>query len=278
MNGGGKPFLEAISEGYAVAAKEIVDDFYLIYYPRVDVARTAMDGAPAKQDSPSQVRSAPSFVLWPIRPPLTAQRDANPFADAPKNRTGFGGLQFTEVTTLSPRFEWEPFPRSFDLREPDAKDEQFTDVVYDLEVYAGRLNEGGTPPLMHPPVEPNLRQPVYRRFGLQESQHQMDGELSYCGWYFWTVRARFRLNGAPRITEWAGAYATATTLLSPGAYRRGSDSIVWSHPDFPPTNVLYYPFRTLADPAWPSCWDDLDVFNQRLESHVEFPGSELQYR
>jgi hypothetical protein len=260
---GGRPLLEAISTGYASAAREIVDEFYLLYYPRGDAARAKDRGVTATQEQPPEeassvsTPSAPTFVLRPIQPPLiTTVRQANVFSISrpPKSRTASNFVEFADVTTLSPRFEWEPFPRSFDFQAPNAGGATITDVVYDLQVHEGRSEHKGPMSL--------LPRPVYARFGLRESQHQMEEELSYCSWYFWTVRARFRLNGAPRVTEWAGAYYTAEDWMFPGAVRRRGNPASHSH---------YYPFRTPADPAWPACWDDWDVYNQRLESQLKSP-------
>jgi hypothetical protein len=258
MRNSGKPLWEAIRTGYATAAREIVDELYLIYYPAIHAARAKDRRGAGKSERPPAenvlLPSAPTFVLQPIQPPLTSQPEANIFASAPKNRTGFGGLQFTDVKTLSPRFEWEPFPRTFDLQGADTQNTRITDVVYDFLIYEGTLGAAVFP-----------RRAVYGRFGLEKNQHQVEKELSHCSWYFWTVRARFRLNGVPRLTEWSGAYDSFTGLLSPGAYRRNSESILWVWPP----DYLYYPFRTPADPAWPACWDDERVYSERRKSQAQ---------
>jgi hypothetical protein len=260
MHDGGKPLFEEIRAGYTLAARQIVDEFYLIYYPRVDVDRAKVhSGTGETEPQPKAdefIPSAPTFVLRPIQPALTTQPEANIFASAPKNRIGYGGLQFADVKTLSPRFKWEPFPRDFDLQDTQTKNTRITDVVYDFQIY-----EGFSGPLKA--VLP-LR-PIYTRSGLQESQHQIEEELSYCSWYFWTVRARFRLNDVPRVTEWAGAYESAGGFMSPGAYRRNRKSIVWMWPP----DYLYYPFRTPADPDWPACWDDRKVYRERQISRSQ---------
>ena len=45
---------------------------------------------------------------------------------------------------------------------------------------------------------------------------QIKPDLAYCNRYFWTVRARFELDGRPRFTEWSGAFNVGD---APGAQR-----------------------------------------------------------
>ena len=91
---------------------------------------------------------------------------------------------------------------------------------------------------------------VHEVSGLKEPSYALAEPLQPCGWYFWTVRARFKLNGFPRITEWAGAYKTLGGNIYPSYSRRNVTSItnVW------PANYLYYPFRTPDRDLGDSCW------------------------
>jgi hypothetical protein len=43
---------------------------------------------------------------------------------------------------------------------------------------------------------------VYRRDGLASPTHTLETALSPGTRYFWTVRARFELDGRERVTEW----------------------------------------------------------------------------
>lgn len=266
MRDGGKPLLEAIETGYALAAKDIIDEFYFIYYPPIIAARSKGRGDAGESKQPPNenviLPSIPTFVLRPIQPPLTSQPEANIFASAPKHRTAVGGLQFTDVKTLSPRFEWEPFPRTFDFQGSKTQNTRITDVAYDFHIYEGVLiNEDA---IIGAGVLPS--RPVYTRSGLQENRHQVETELSYCSWYFWTVRARFRLNGVPRVTEWSGAYDTYDNVFKAPRARnkpnRRYNGVLGPH-------YSYYPLRTPTDPAWPACWDDLKVYGERRESRAQ---------
>jgi hypothetical protein len=117
----------------------------------------------------------------------------------------YGGLP--EVLTVRPRLEWEPFI-------PPAKPEngwsRIRDVTYDLQVWSV---EGDAPAEL-----------VYARQGLSKPFHRIEIWLLPGRLYLWTVRARFDLDGAMRVTEW-------------GSARKGSDL-----PQVP--NPFYYRFVT----------------------------------
>jgi hypothetical protein len=52
---------------------------------------------------------------------------------------------------------------------------------------------------------------VYRREGLPAPEHRLEQSLASATRYFWTVRARFELDGRTQLTEWSG------TRPDPGA-------------------------------------------------------------
>jgi hypothetical protein len=83
-----------------------------------------------------------------------------------------------EPSTSRPELRWEPLP-------PAAFAARFavSDVCYDLRVFDGRAT-------------------AYSRDGLTEPRHRVEMILTPGKTYTWTVRARFRVDGARRRTEW----------------------------------------------------------------------------
>lgn len=98
-------------------------------------------------------------------------------------------IVFTEVDSLQPTFKWESFPR---LRSIE-KDEQgflskIKDVTYDLKIWKA---ENEFPSFL-----------IYSRQALPEPSHRIEQPLEPCAKYFWSVRARFKIDGETRVTEW----------------------------------------------------------------------------
>ena len=102
------------------------------------------------------------------------------------------GYDFVEVDSLQPTFRWEAFPRKQDL----AADKEgilggLTAVTYDLQIWrAGRTFQYAA-------------ERVYAKRELTETSHRIEQPLAPATRYSWTVRARFLVNGEPRVTEWA---------------------------------------------------------------------------
>jgi hypothetical protein len=97
--------------------------------------------------------------------------------------------RFPVVNTRSPVLEWESFPRADDHRA-DARGIilEIADVHYDLRVWKV---DAGVPPVL-----------VYERRDLRKASHTLETALQPASRYFWSVRARFELSGAPRATRW----------------------------------------------------------------------------
>ena len=47
---------------------------------------------------------------------------------------------------------------------------------------------------------------VYRREGLPTPEHKVEIKLRSKTCYFWTVRARFEMDGRQRVTEWSSTH------------------------------------------------------------------------
>ncbi|MCX7914624.1 MAG: hypothetical protein N2511_08595, partial [Thermodesulfovibrionales bacterium] len=91
-------------------------------------------------------------------------------------------IVFTEVDSLQPTFKWASFPKSRDL----GRDEQgflikIRDVTYDLKIWKA---ENEFPGYL-----------IYSRQSLPEPFHKIEQLLEPCAKYFWTVRARFKIDG-----------------------------------------------------------------------------------
>lgn len=94
-----------------------------------------------------------------------------------------------EVDSFQPTLRWEAFPRPEDLEASDPGYLKRIDKVsYDLKVWRVENNR---------PVEL-----VYSQQGLPEPAHRVQTPLIPSTDYAWTVRARFEIEGQPRVSEW----------------------------------------------------------------------------
>lgn len=96
------------------------------------------------------------------------------------------------MDSLQPTLEWQRFPREQDLFRSPEEMARVKDVTYELIVARA---EHGVPAKI-----------PYRREGLADSKHRLETPLAAGQGYFWTVRARFQLDGRQRVTEWARSY------------------------------------------------------------------------
>lgn len=118
-----------------------------------------------------------------------------PFADRlAKGEAGYCGLAALEpkdnkADDLAPLLSWQKFPRESDLKAVPEDMKKVKNVRYELFVATG--DNGETPDV------------VYRAEDLKETSHKLSIGLNPNTRYFWSVRARFDLNGRQRVTEWA---------------------------------------------------------------------------
>lgn len=114
------------------------------------------------------------------------------------------GIAFVTVDSLQPTLRWESFPRSQD----DVLVERVKYVTYDLQVWkTGESDQGA--------------ELVYERTALPTPFHTIDRPLSPSAKYLWSVRARFDLEGKPRLTEWgrpSGRYVFRRLNVIPNLY------------------------------------------------------------
>lgn len=126
----------------------------------------------------------------------------------PRNRLTLTGSPFGEWTTvdsLQPTIRWEAFPRKSDIAAAPDDMARVRDVRYDLVI----AREGNLAP----------EELIYRKEGLLEPVYTVERPLDPAKHYFWTVRARFELDGRERITEWATTvYSAREQLVAPSRY------------------------------------------------------------
>src|SRR5678816_4689778 len=102
------------------------------------------------------------------------------------------------VSDLNPTLSWETLPRAmsddlFAGSAPRAKQ-----LSYEVHIFRGERPRGRH--LMYPGAI------VATHIGVRDAQLKLEQPLKPCTTYFWTVRARFELDGRQRATEWSGAY------------------------------------------------------------------------
>lgn len=129
-------------------------------------------------------------------------------------------LKFVEVDSLQPTLSWEAFPRPIDLAvDKEGVQGRVSNVTYDLRIW--RADEES--PREYP------AEIVYERRGLREPWHTIEQPLKPSFMYFWSIRARFELDGQPRVTQWG-------VTEHPQCSQLGRLPIV--------PNPLHYRFRT----------------------------------
>jgi hypothetical protein len=107
----------------------------------------------------------------------------------PENYADGTEIMFVEVDSLRPTLRWESFPRPQDLREDkEGMLYLIKNVTYDLKIWSA---EGDYPYDI-----------ICSKQGLREPYYMLEEALEPCCKYFWTIRARFKIGGKLRVTEW----------------------------------------------------------------------------
>jgi hypothetical protein len=100
--------------------------------------------------------------------------------------------RFPEIATRTPTLEWEPFPRVIDQHPRYAALlNAVSNIRYDLRIW--KVASDNPPQL------------VYERRTLTDPKHRLDQPLESGTHYFWSIRARFDVNGQTHSTRW-GCY------------------------------------------------------------------------
>jgi hypothetical protein len=180
----GRPLLQALEDGYTALAAQIYDSVFLLY-PFPD------------QGAHSAGFLAVAFGLAPIEPSLRGQLSGDKLIGP--------YFEWKTVSSLQPTLRWQRFPRDSDVRAAPAEMGRVKNVRYDLVI--AREHELA-------PAEI-----VYRRNGLSSPEHHLATPLAPDTGYFWTVRARFELDGRERVTEWGTTdYIVRDRLTSPSRF------------------------------------------------------------
>lgn len=238
---GATKMTEAIEQGVKTLAEDIVDENFLLFYPipPVEIAADQPSTSSGKTQK-SQSDPVPHYVLKPVSPALEyCFFCESPFSNRPHR--AIGNLEFVEVNSTQPILRWERFPRAHDLINADRQRNQISDVRYDIRIFETGLPSSGMIILLVP------TQPVYTERDILEPFHMIKEALSPCTDYFWTVRARFKLSGRERVTEWAGAFNVALWNEKPWNLRRGLTQYK-NLPLLPTVQIdgpewFYYPFK-----------------------------------
>lgn len=232
---GGKLIDEDFEQGYRDIAEQVLDEVFLIYRPTAPVA-TGKESALtfpgeenfAKENTPIRGK-VPLYTLRPVYPEVRGKV----YFSGPSI---YGLLERVKVDSIRPALRWEAFPRAHDVPLSGESISRISEVTYELKIYESVLGRLGGPVIL-------AGQEIYSRPGLTAPAHQVEVDLRNCNVYFWTVRARFKLDGIYRVTEWMGAYNTMGGEADPRWWRRS---------EFPPlvfrfANKMYYlPFQTPA--------------------------------
>jgi hypothetical protein len=171
--GSGDRLLRALDAGYQALAAHIADSVFLLY------------PFPSQEAGWAGTLSA-AFGLAPIDPPTRGTDTGSSLTER---------FEWAAVASLQPTLRWDPFPRPVDLAAAAAEMARVRNVTYDL-VIARERNRA--------PAEI-----VYRRSGLPRADHRLEIALEPHARYFWTVRARFELDGRPRVTGWGSTHYQA---------------------------------------------------------------------
>jgi len=184
---GAQRLLQALEAGYISLAHHIHDSVLLLY--------------PFPDRKPHTIGFlVATFGLAPEEPPTRGQLSGGKIL--------VDILEWASVSSLRPTFRWQAFPREGD--EAMAPEEMLAvrNVRYDLIIARERNMTPG--------------EIVYWREGLPRNSHTLTKILKADTRYFWSIRARFELNGRERVTEWGAMNLDAhesLTAPSTGSYR-----------------------------------------------------------
>jgi len=106
----------------------------------------------------------------------------------------------TLAESVEPRLAWQPRPAPADPRAPSPW-ARAADVRYDLRIWN---DVDGAP-----------GEVVYERLGLTSTGHRVETPLAPKTTYYWSVRMRYAVDGAPRATRWSAANTPRLELPDP---------------------------------------------------------------
>jgi hypothetical protein len=171
---GGAPLARALGAGYEALSAQIADGVFLLY------------PFPDQQAGTSGMLSS-AFGLAPLEPRTRGTLTGD--------RLIGDRFEWTRVDSLQPALRWQAFPRPADLAAAPAEMARVADVSYELMIAPEHnLAPAGV---------------VYLRAGLRRPEHRVESPLRPGTRYFWTMRARFTLDGVKRVTGWGATHYMA---------------------------------------------------------------------
>jgi hypothetical protein len=162
------------------------------------------------------------FALEPLDPsPSHGLSFRAAFSKA--RRIGVNGLIVTPIATSRPAFRWSTLPSLLDRDPGDPVARRAGEIRYEFRLYSARRPKTvlGTASLASLVVPERM---LYERGDLTEPAIELPAPLEPCTSYFWTVRARFRLDGFPRVTEWTALHHAEFGIAAPWKARRSENS------------------------------------------------------
>lgn len=182
---GGRALQQELDQGFQVLGAHIYD-YVFDWYAFPDQSVTPFAG----------VLSA-AFGLAPVSPATRVSLSGdNPIARY---------LEWTGVDSVNPVLNWQSFPRKGDVMAAPADMDRVRNVTYDLVI----AEEDNLAPAKI----------VYRRDRLPAPKHRLETALQPSTRYFWTVRARFDLDGRSRVTEWGSThFAVRQKFTAPSVF------------------------------------------------------------
>jgi hypothetical protein len=109
--------------------------------------------------------------------------------------------EWPTVPTPQPTLRWQRFPTAETQQQAPELVARLRRIRYDLVI----ARESNLAP----------EHVVYLREGLPEPQHTLEQPLEPGARYFWTVRARFELDGRERVTDWGSTSTYARVRNAP---------------------------------------------------------------
>jgi hypothetical protein len=123
----------------------------------------------------------------------------------------------SRVDKLQPTLRWTAFPRELDREKLDrAVLRKIGNVTYDLRIWDVAPDARNRVP--HDRWRNRI---VYERTGLPAAEHTLEIPLTPDSQYFWSMRARFVVDGRPMATRWArrsGCFSGSSDIMYLGYY------------------------------------------------------------
>ena len=166
----------AFSESIGSLSERILDELFAVTKFPFDSGLWALPGQP-------------EFGSCWFRPLYPALEYTSLWDSIKQNKPGIQ-IRYTPVISLQPVLRWEPFPRPRDRNLANAAVlARISDISYDLKIW--EVSDGYPARL------------VSDVSGLADAQYRPVLPLKPATRYFWTFRAKYRLDGKVQVTRWA---------------------------------------------------------------------------